>query len=124
MLSKTRVLIVEDDPSFRMALTRLLQRLGFDARAVGTVREGYEQIDAWGPDAAVIDLVLPDDHGAALLHAIRERGLPIKVAIVTGMPDVDDHPEILRLNPDLVLQKPIDIFNLAGWLGPAHRLEP
>ena len=107
-----------------MALTRLLERLGFDARGVATVREGRELLDRWQPHAAVVDVVLPDEHGVALLHAIRERGLPMKIAIVTGLPDLDDHPEITRLQPDLVLTKPIDIFNLAGWLGPAHRLAP
>ena len=105
-------------------MTRLLQRLGFDARGVSTVREAMTVIEAWRPYAVVLDLVLPDDNGAAVLHAVRERGLPIKVAIVSGLPDLDHHPDIQRLKPDIVFVKPIDIFSLAGWLGPAHRLQP
>lgn len=81
-------------------------------------------VDAWQPDALVLDLVLPDDNGMLVLHGIRERSLPIKVAIVSGLPDLDIHPDILRLKPDIVFVKPLDIFNLAGWLGPAHRLQP
>jgi DNA-binding NarL/FixJ family response regulator len=59
--------------------------------------------------------MLPDGSGIEVLRAIRRRGLPIRVALLTG----DDQPLIAQaqtLRLDAMFVKPVDLRSLIDWL--------
>ena len=60
----TRVLIVDDQPAFRLQLRRLLERAGMDVIAeAGDVPEAEAQVRTLHPDLAVVDVMLPGISG-------------------------------------------------------------
>ncbi len=66
------VLIVEDDTSDRYLITRLLEEIGsYTIRTAETGQEALEQIRERRPDAIILDLLLPEMDGFAVLEAIR-----------------------------------------------------
>jgi CheY-like chemotaxis protein len=75
----TRVLIVDDQPAFRLQLRRLLERGGMDVVSeAGDIPEAETQARAFCPDLAVVDVMLPGISGLegaprlkALLPALR-----------------------------------------------------
>ena len=80
-----RVLLVEDDEALRDAMTRALAKAGFQVVVAAT---GAAAVAAGGetcPDAAVIDVFLPDAGGLGVARALRAAldGLP--VLFVTGL---------------------------------------
>ncbi len=100
-----RVLYVEDDPFdadlTRRELAKSAPQIELDI--VTTVREACRRLEdvsedvAERYDLALIDLKLPDGDGMEVLKAIRERGLPLAVVIVTGRGDEDVAVQALKL---------------------------
>ncbi len=117
MPSKGRILVIEDDYASRTALVAILTRLGWSVGGVSTIAEAHAALQHAQPDCIVLDIMLPDGDGAAILHMIRERKLPIRVAVVTGLHDPDRLAGINALQPEALLRKPIDISELVRKLG-------
>ena len=110
-----RTLIVEDDRVSRRALELLAQASGHETRSAATVADALDQLDAWEPDCVVLDLMLPDGSGAAVLRRVRTAGLPVRVVVASGA-----HGPVLEeaesLRPDAILRKPMDPARLTAWL--------
>jgi DNA-binding NarL/FixJ family response regulator len=67
----TSVLVVDDDPAFRGLVVRMLARMGFAVVGeVGTVAEAESAAAALRPDAALVDVGLPDGNGLALARTL------------------------------------------------------
>ena len=112
-----RTLIVEDDPDSSLALARALQMEGFETDIAATVGQALIKLEkGLQPDAIIVDLRLPDASGALLLRRIRRYDLPIKIAVVTGIPDPDAHLDVARFPPDRIFKKPLDFSQLVEWL--------
>src|SRR5437870_3511493 len=79
-----RTLIVEDDADACEATSRALRRRGYEVDCAYTVAETLERLAQDPPDALILDLRLADGDGLAALRHIRERQLPVRVAVVTG----------------------------------------
>lgn len=114
-----RVLVVEDDRPTREVLTKALAFFGFRVHAAGTLAGGREEFDRGGEqeDAVVLDLNLPDGNGVELLRQIRERHLPVRVAVCTATKDDALLEEVKALGPDALFTKPFDLPPLLRWLG-------
>jgi CheY-like chemotaxis protein len=70
---RRRILVVEDDPDFGEILEVFLRERGrYDVAVVRSAGEAVAAARARPPDAAVVDLVLPDADGVALLARLRE----------------------------------------------------
>jgi CheY-like chemotaxis protein len=115
--TKLRALIVEDDTQSRESMVKIFKMLGIETISAASVSEGLLALDQL-PQALVLDLMLPDGNGIQILKHIREKQLPIRVAILTGA----DKPMIAdaqRWNPDVLFTKPVDLPKLLSWLKAA-----
>ena len=72
-----------------------------------------------GQDAVLLDVVLPDGNGMALLERIRQEGRPARVAIVTAVYLPAFAEELEELRPDAVFRKPLNVEALLEWLATA-----
>ena len=113
-----RVLVVEDDPSSRRALTLLLRLKGFQATVASNVAEALDQLH-WNPTCILLDLMLPDGNGATVLEHIRTRQLPIRVAVTTGASNWQSMLD--HLKPDALFTKPLDFNRIVEWLREPDR---
>jgi two-component system, OmpR family, response regulator QseB len=112
-----QTLIIDDDPVSREALLKIVRLIGLPANAAVSVAEGLRALDP-PPHNIVLDLMLPDGTGIDILREIRRRGLPVRVALLTGA----DQPLIAQaqaLRPDAVFVKPVDLRPLIDWLKAA-----
>ncbi len=66
------ILVVEDDPTTRSMLRRLLERQGWSVAEAGNGREGLERMRAAPPALVLLDLMMPEMDGFAFLDALRE----------------------------------------------------
>jgi len=113
--AKPRVLVVEDDPESYNALSKILKHVGYDTLGAATLAEAVSLLDQT-PRFVVLDLLLPDGNGKDLLKQIRDRQLPMKVAIITGSPGKAMLEETRLLNPDALFLKPLNVPRVLAWL--------
>ena len=66
-----RLLIVEDEPALRRALTINLKARHYEVEAVGTGTAALKAAAATPPDLAIIDLGLPDLDGVEVIAGLR-----------------------------------------------------
>ena len=110
------VLLVEDEPLVRGAVTRLLGALGY---RVTTAKDGVEALElvkaSPGAFALVIsDITMPRMQGDALARALRGLTPPVPVILLSGYSDGLDEEQAVHLGAVALLAKPIDRASLAA----------
>ena len=85
MSAGRRVLVCDDELQILRALRVILRDAGFEVIAVATAQEALDAAAVRHPDAAILDLVLPDGDGVEVCRSIREWSeMPIIVLSAVG----------------------------------------
>lgn len=113
------VLLVEDDFETREHMTALLALSNYRVSAVGTFAGASELLATGGFDAILLDLMLPDGDGAALIGLARTLVPKSRVIVTTGK-DSAAIEAVLASAPDALFRKPVDFI---GWIVPSLRGE-
>lgn len=92
-------------------MRQLLEHHGWRVSVATTVREAIVAL-IHRLDWIVLDLLLPDGDGAAVLEFVRRRRLDTGVVVVTAVGDPGHLARVRALAPDALLQKPADINGL------------
>jgi two-component system KDP operon response regulator KdpE len=112
---KPRVLVCDDEPQILRALRVILRDAGFEAVPAETAEEALDAVAVRPPDAAIIDLVLPDLDGVALCARLREWSeMPIIVLSAVG--DEDAKVRALAAGADDYITKPFGPRELVARL--------
>src|SRR5690349_20584953 len=85
----TRVLVVDDEPTVRRSLARMLLSRGME---VATAEDGQAALEVLGNqpiDVALVDLMMPNIGGMELLRHVRERAIDVEIIMMTAFGDVD-----------------------------------
>lgn len=107
----TRILVVEDEESYREPLTYQLTREGFDVVAVADGNEALEAYDAEQPDLVLLDLMLPGRSGTEVCRELRMRG-NVPVIMLTAKDGEIDKVVGLELGADDYVTKPYSFREL------------
>ena len=114
-----RVLLVDDHIDVCRVLTEHLEDQGFECVTAFSAEEGLQQAITNPPDAAVVDIVLPQGSGIDLLTALRALRTDMPVLLITGHADLDSAVDALRLSADDYITKPFEPGELADRLSEA-----
>jgi DNA-binding response OmpR family regulator len=119
------VLVVEDEAAVRDLLAKFLGLHGFEVQTAATTRAAFDILAERRPDAAIIDLRLPEGSGRDVIPSIPP---PIPVIIFSAVPDESGRLEEIRPNTRLVM-KPFSLTLLAETLrqmlnAPGARVAP
>jgi FixJ family two-component response regulator len=100
------VFVVDDDPSVRSGLWRLLMSDGLRVATFGSAREFLEDPRVGQPGCVVIDLRMPGTSGLQLQAELKRRGLEQPVIFLTGHGDVAASVQAMKAGAMDFLQKP------------------
>jgi two-component system OmpR family response regulator len=103
-----RALVVDDDPTIRLLVKKLLEEGGFAVDEADTGEAGRVLAMVNEYDAIILDLVLPDGNGIPLVQALRRKSLATPVLVLTGNHDKEAVVLALDAGADDFLTKPID----------------
>ncbi|UJR82905.1 response regulator [Sandaracinus amylolyticus] len=118
--ARTRVLVVEDEPSMRRFLRATLTSHGYEALEAETAAAGMRMATQHNPEIILLDLGLPDRDGLDLTRELREWSrAPIIVLSARGRED--DKVEALDAGADDYLTKPFGTNELLARLRVAER---
>ena len=115
MSSAPRVLVCDDEPHIVRALKIVLREAGFEALPAGTVAEALDVASLQRPDAAILDLVLPDGDGVEICRALRE-WTEIPILVLSAMGDEDHKVRALEAGADDYVTKPFSPRELVARL--------
>ena len=116
----TRVLVVDDEPQILRALRVVLREAGYDAVPAATAGEALDRASVRPPDAAIVDLVLPDGDGVDVTRRLREwSDMPIIVLSAVG--DEGEKVRALEAGADDYVTKPFGPRELVARLQAALR---
>jgi two-component system nitrogen regulation response regulator NtrX len=104
-----RILIVDDEQAIRETLRGILERQGYVVSEAPSAETAIALLDREAlPDAALVDLRLPDREGTAVLEAARTRGLPTAVIMISGHGSIPAAVASVRGGAFDFLEKPLD----------------
>src|SRR5436305_13622020 len=116
MAGDPRVLVVDDDPQLREALTRALELDGYQ---VTTARNGAKALESTGasrPDVMVLDVMMPYVGGLDVCRTLRERRDRLPILVLTARDEVGDRVVGLDAGADDYLTKPFALEELRARL--------
>ena len=88
-MTEARILVIEDEESYRDTLQFLLEREGYSVTLAATGPAGVEAFVRDGADLILLDLMLPGLSGQEVFKAVRERS-DVPVIMVTAKDDQVD----------------------------------
>jgi DNA-binding NtrC family response regulator len=103
-----RVLVVDDDETFRFVMERRLRGSGHHVECVGCGEAALDRLASTAFDVILLDLRMPGLSGVDTLRRLREADVAAQVVMLTGHPDYDDCVEAMRLGAFHYLRKPME----------------
>jgi two-component system KDP operon response regulator KdpE len=114
------VLVVDDEPQIVRALKVLLRDAGFAALPAGGVEEALDLAALHGPEAAIVDLMLPDGSGVDVCRGLRE-WTQIPILVLSAVDEESEKVRALEAGADDYVTKPFGPGELLARLRAALR---
>jgi FixJ family two-component response regulator len=106
MTSAPVVYVIDDDASFRKAVSRLLRSAGLEVEALASAGEFLERPATDRPACLVLDVRMPGPSGMDLQSALEEIGRDIPIVFMTGHGDVSTSVRAMKKGAVDFLEKP------------------
>jgi DNA-binding NtrC family response regulator len=104
---QTRVLAVDDDLETTEWLQKLFESRGYEVRTANDARTSELLCELWRPDVVLLDLIMPDVEGVALLRRLKSHAPSRPVVIVSGEATVPRTVEAFAAGAATLVQKPV-----------------
>ena len=111
-----RVLVIDDEESLRYALSRGLNRAGYECATVGTGKGGVDAFVGGGYDAVLTDVRLPDLSGLDVVSILTEMDPSVPVVVMTGYGTMDSALDAMRRGAKDFVQKPFVVEDVVRTL--------
>jgi two-component system OmpR family response regulator len=127
---EAKLLVVDDEPNIVELLSASLRFAGFEVATAGDGAEALKLARTFRPDLVVLDVMMPDVDGFAVVRRMRESGQRIPVLFLTARDATEDKITGLTLGGDDYVTKPFSLEELVariravlrrtgGGVGPA-----
>ena len=103
---KKRILIIDDEPTIGNGCRRVLEKENFDVLYQQDAKYGLKEALTGEYDLVLLDLLLPEIEGMEILRAMKKKGIPAEVIIITGYGTVQTAVEAIKLGAADYLNKP------------------
>src|SRR6185436_20990219 len=109
---KSRILIVDDEPSMREMLRIVLRRDGYDVTVAANGTEALDVLKRERMDLLLSDIRMPDISGVEVLRVAKEANRDLVAFMMTAFASTDTAIEAMRLGAVDYLTKPFNMDEL------------
>ena len=109
----TRILVVEDEESYRDPLSYLLRKEGYDVSVAADGPAALEEFDRGGADLVLLDVMLPGLSGTEVILRLRQRS-SVPVIMLTAKDSEIDKVVGLEIGADDYVTKPFSSRELVA----------
>jgi len=107
--SLPNIFVVDDDPSVRKGLGRLLRSMGYQVQTFGSAEEFLQNAtDCHGPACLVLDVKMPGLDGLDLQKQLEQRDYVMPIVFITGHGDIPTSVKAMKKGAIDFLTKPFD----------------
>ena len=103
------ILIVDDEPGVRAALSGVLRDEGYSVEAVASGEACLDRMTRGGVDLIVLDVWLPGMDGLATLARLRERQLDAQVVLISGHGNIESAVRAIKMGAFDFVEKPLSL---------------
>jgi len=104
----TVIHVVDDDPSFRAGISRLLRKVGYEVTTYDSARQMLEKLpDENRPGCILLDVRIPGLTGPELQDRLAERGFTLPIIFLTGHGDIPTTVQTMKAGAEDFLTKPV-----------------
>jgi two-component system OmpR family response regulator len=112
--TKTRILVVDDEPNITDLVGTALRYEGFDVEVAADGRSALAKGQSFRPELMVLDVMLPDLDGFDVVRRLRSERVPVSVVFLTARDGTEDKVNGLTLGGDDYVTKPFSIEELVA----------
>ena len=120
-VTSPRVLVVDDEENISFLVTSALRLAQMEVEAVGNGRDALTRTEQFNPDLLILDIMLPDIDGFAVLQQLRSRGHLMPVLFLTARDQTSDRVRGLTSGGDDYITKPFALEELVARVQLALR---
>jgi two-component system nitrogen regulation response regulator NtrX len=106
---KPTILIVDDEPGVRSALSGVLSDEGYSVEAVPSGEACLERLARGPVDLVVLDVWLPGMDGLATLARLRERQVDVQVVLISGHGNIESAVRAIKMGAFDFVEKPLSL---------------
>src|SRR5918999_419252 len=103
------ILIVDDEPGVRSALSGVLKDEGYEVEAVDSGEAALDRLTRQSYDLVVLDVWLPGMDGLATLARMRERQVETQVGIISGHGNIESAVRAIKMGAFDFVEKPLSL---------------
>jgi two-component system KDP operon response regulator KdpE len=118
--ARLRVLVVDDEPHVLRAVKVILRQSGFETIPAASVKEALDQAAVHRPDAAILDLLLPDGEGVDICRELRTWS-DMPIILLSAVGEDDQKVRALEEGADDYVVKPFNPRELVARLNAVLR---
>ena len=107
-----KILVIEDEPSLREVIVTFLEKEHYIVESAASFRSAFSKISIYDYDCILLDIMLPDGDGLALLKQLHAMDKSRNVIIISAKDSVEDKVAGLELGADDYLAKPFHLAEL------------
>ncbi len=116
-----KILIIEDEPSLRETMQAFLERERYVVETAATYGDAVGKVADYDYDCILLDIMLPDGNGMAILEELSRLGKQGNVIITSARDAIEDKVAGLELGADDYLAKPFHLAELAARIKSVMR---
>lgn len=106
------ILIVDDDVNLCEALSDELKEVGYNIASVNDALSALKFLENEQVDLVLLDLKMPEKDGFYVLTKLKEKGINVKVIVLTAYADVKSAIDSAKLGASDFVSKPYDLDEL------------
>ena len=118
---KPTILIVDDEPGVRTALTGVLTDEGYEVESVSSGEACLDRVTRGPVDLIVLDVWLPGIDGLATLARLRERQVDAQVVLISGHGNIESAVRAIKMGAFDFVEKPLSLDKTVLVVGNALR---
>ena len=112
MTAKHKILVADDDREAQELWRETLASWGYEVAFVEDGEKALTLVEQQPPDVLLCDLRIPRKNGLDLLRTMKERGLNVATFMISGVGQIDDAVQAIKLGAHDYLIKPVDLDRL------------
>ena len=121
-----KVLIIDDDPSFREFVKEALEVFkNYELKEAEDGMQGALLVGTWQPDLVIVDLRMPNMNGVEFCEFLKKSPITQDVIIIIASAYLasEIREQVTKLGVDMIMDKPVRLANFVAILGKLSGME-